>query len=72
MVLSRKFDFFVASPSTNVKENNGKILKFLNFDLRFINQKINQMIIKIKEFLDDLSIKEATEYLIKVFSEFVG
>lgn len=70
-MLERKFNFFVASPSNNIKENNNKILKFLNFDLRFINQKINQMIIKIKEFLDELSIKEATEYLIKVFSEFV-
>lgn len=69
--MNREFDYFLAKPSKDVKENNSKILKFLNFELRLFESKINESIMKIKEFLNDLSVKEATNYLIKTFSEFV-
>lgn len=54
-----------------VDEVNKKILKLLNFEAPPLNQTISETVIKVKEFLVDLEVTEATEIFVKIFGKLV-
>lgn len=71
-MLNRDISFLPTKLSMNVMNNNSNILKYLNFELKLPERKINDTLLKIKEFVNELDVKEATGYLIGIFEEFVA
>jgi Dullard-like phosphatase family protein len=69
LISSRNFKNLKITINKEVNINNKKIANYLNFILANLNNEISSQILKLQEFIEDLSLEEGLSFLVKTFNK---
>ena len=69
IILHRKFKNYKITIFKNIEKNNKKLLSYIDFLLQSFNSNFSNKILKLKEFIEDLSLEEGLNFLIKIFNK---
>jgi hypothetical protein len=72
IVQRRSLSAYQVSISPDLTTNNLKIFKILEFEIKLFEKPIWNCFAKIKEFIEDFTLNEGSQYLMQVFSETVS
>lgn len=68
-ILNRKFSEKKIKIFKNVEKNNKKLLTYIDFLLQNFDAKFSNKILKLKKFIEDLTLEEGLSFLIKIFNK---
>ncbi len=58
--------------SDDLIENNSKILRIIEFEIKLCEKSIASCFTKVKEFICDFTLHEGCKYLMQIFSDTVN